>query len=49
MREEYRAGTLLPSSVRKLLLPIKAVTFVYRFTALLLWTAYLEGGRVDLL
>jgi len=47
VRNEYRAGTLFPASVRKLLLPIKAVTFVYRFTALLLWTAYLESSRVD--
>jgi hypothetical protein len=31
--------------VRKLLFPIKAVTFVWRFVALLLWTAYLEGSR----
>jgi len=45
MREEYRAGTLVPSPLRKLLFPIKAVTFVYRFIALFLWTAYLEGGR----
>lgn len=33
-------------AIRKLLLPIKAVTFGYRFIALLLWTAYLEGSRV---
>jgi hypothetical protein len=46
MREEYRAGTLVHPIVRKLLFPIKAVTFVYRFSALLLWTAYLEGGRI---
>jgi hypothetical protein len=45
MREEYRAGTLVHPTVRKLLLPIKAVTFVYRFAALLLWTAYLEGNK----
>ncbi len=32
-------------TVRKLLFPIKAVTFVWRFLALLAWTAYLEGGR----
>jgi hypothetical protein len=29
----------------KLLLPIKAVTFVWRFLVLLLSTAYLEGSR----
>jgi hypothetical protein len=46
MHEAYRAGTLVSPIVRKLLFPIKAVTFVYRFTALLLWTAYLEGSRV---
>lgn len=34
-------------SLRKLLLPIKAVTFVWRFCALLLCTAYLEGSRVQ--
>jgi len=45
MREEYRAGTLVHPLIRKLLFPIKAVTFVYRFVALLLWTAYLEGSR----
>jgi hypothetical protein len=45
MREEYRAGTLVHPQIRKLLFPIKAVTFVYRFIALLLWTAYLEGSR----
>ena len=45
MREEYRAGTLVPPFLRKLLLPVKAVTFVYRFAALLLWTAYLELNR----
>jgi hypothetical protein len=45
MREEYRAGTLVHPVIRKLLFPIKAVTFVYRFAALLLWTAYLEGSR----
>ena len=45
MRDEYRAGTLVHPVLRKLLLPIKAVTFIYRFTALLLWTAYLEGSR----
>lgn len=31
---------------RKLFFPIKAVTLVYRFLALLVCTAYLEGGRV---
>jgi hypothetical protein len=25
--------------------PIKAVTFLWRFTALLVWTAWLEGDR----
>jgi hypothetical protein len=30
---------------RKLLFPIKAVTFVWRFFALLVCTAYLEGSR----
>ena len=47
MREEYRAGTLAPPTIRKLLLPIKAVTFVYRFAALLLWTACLEGSKSE--
>jgi hypothetical protein len=32
--------------MKKLLLPIKAITFVWRFSVLLLWTAYLEGSRV---
>jgi hypothetical protein len=32
--------------LRKLLLPVKAVTFIWRFLALLAWTAYLEGNRV---
>jgi hypothetical protein len=32
-------------SLRKLLLPIKAATFVWRFCLLLLCTAYLEGSR----
>ncbi len=27
------------------LFPIKAVTFVWRFVVLLVWTAYLEGTR----
>jgi hypothetical protein len=46
MREQYRAGTLVRSRpLRKLLFPIKAVTFVWRFVALLFWTAYLEGSR----
>jgi hypothetical protein len=31
--------------LRKLLFPIKAVTFVWRFCVLLLTTAYLEGSR----
>jgi hypothetical protein len=31
--------------LRKLLFPIKAVTFVWRFVILLVSTAYLEGGR----
>jgi len=30
---------------RIVLLPIKAVTFVCRFIALLVWTAYLESNR----
>jgi hypothetical protein len=45
MRDEYRAGTLVHPTIRKFLFPIKAVTFVWRFAALLLWTAYLEGSR----
>lgn len=32
--------------MKRLLLPIKAITFVWRFFVLLLWTAYLEGSRV---
>jgi hypothetical protein len=32
-------------SWKKLLFPIKAVTFVWRFMLLLLSTAYLEGSR----
>ena len=32
-------------SSRKLLFPIKAITFVWRFALLLLSTAYLEGSR----
>jgi hypothetical protein len=32
-------------NLRKLLFPIKAVTFVWRFVALLVCTAYLEGSR----
>ena len=31
--------------LRKLLFPIKAVTFAGRFLVLLVWTAYLEGNR----
>jgi hypothetical protein len=31
--------------LRKLLFPIKAVTFVWRFLVLLVCTAYLEGSR----
>ena len=31
--------------LRKLLFPVKAVTFVWRFCVLLVFTAYLEGGR----
>ena len=31
--------------LRKLLFPIKAVTFVWRFLILLVTTAYLEGSR----
>jgi hypothetical protein len=30
---------------KRLLLPIKAITFVWRFLVLLAWTAYLEGSR----
>jgi hypothetical protein len=30
---------------RKLLLPVKVVTFVWRFVVLLISTAYLEGSR----
>jgi hypothetical protein len=48
MRNEYRAGTLVHPALRKLLFPVKAVTFVYRFVALLFWTAYLEGSRVPI-
>jgi glycosyltransferase involved in cell wall biosynthesis len=33
--------------LKKLLFPIKAVTFAWRFLVLLAWTAYLEGSRVD--
>jgi hypothetical protein len=32
--------------LRYILFPVKAVTFVWRFAALLVCTAYLEGGRV---
>jgi hypothetical protein len=32
-------------SWKKLLFPIKAVTFAWRFTALLFWTAWLEANR----
>jgi hypothetical protein len=31
--------------MKKLLFPIKAMTFVWRFLVLLAWTAYLEGMR----
>jgi hypothetical protein len=31
--------------LRKLLFPIKAITFVWRFLVLLVSTAYLEGSR----
>ena len=31
--------------LRKLLFPVKAVTFVWRFCVLLVLTAYVEGGR----
>jgi hypothetical protein len=31
--------------LRKLLFPVKAITFVWRFFVLLLCTAYLEGSR----
>ena len=30
---------------RKLLFPIKVISLMWRFCVLLLWTAYLEGGR----
>ena len=30
---------------KRLLFPVKAVTFVWRFLLLLAWTAYLEGVR----
>jgi hypothetical protein len=30
---------------RKLLFPVKAVTFMWRFVVLLVSTAYLEGSR----
>ena len=30
---------------KKLLFPVKAVTFVWRFLVLFFWTAYLEGNR----
>jgi hypothetical protein len=33
--------------MKKFLLPIKAITFVWRFFVLLIWTAYLEGSRVS--
>ena len=32
--------------MKKLLFPIKAITFIWRFVVLLVWTAYLEGSRV---
>jgi hypothetical protein len=40
-------GSLLLSYpiVRKLLFPVKAVTFVWRFVVLLLWTAHFEANR----
>ncbi len=31
--------------MKKLLFPIKAITFIWRFLMLLVWTAYLEGMR----
>ena len=31
--------------MKKLLFPIKAITFAWRFLVLLVWTAYLEGMR----
>jgi hypothetical protein len=31
--------------MKQLLFPIKAITFVWRFGVLLVWTAYLEGNR----
>jgi hypothetical protein len=31
--------------LRTMLFPLKAVTFVWRFVALLVCTAYLEGNR----
>jgi hypothetical protein len=30
---------------RTLLLPIKVATFIYRFLALMAWTAYVEANR----
>jgi hypothetical protein len=32
--------------MKMLLFPIKAITFIWRFVVLLVWTAYLEGSRV---
>jgi hypothetical protein len=31
--------------MKQLLFPIKAITFIWRFVVLLVWTAYLEGNR----
>jgi len=31
--------------IRTILLPIKVATFIYRFVALMVWTAYLEANR----
>jgi len=31
--------------MRALILPIKVITFLWRFLFLLIWTAWLEGSR----
>lgn len=31
--------------LKKLLFPIKSISFVWRFLTLLVWTGYLEGTR----
>ena len=45
MTDRFRAGVAIHPALRKLLFPVKAVTFVWRFVGLWLWTAYLEGNR----